>query len=426
MNFRYSFQTDVGKKRKHNEDFLEYEDALGIYIVCDGMGGHHAGDIASKMAAKGLKQLLSKDLQLAKLVESKIGPSERKEVVEILTKAIIKVNQKIYQYSLEQGSETGKNAGMGTTLVMALKAPNGVFIAHVGDSRAYLIRAKKVQQLTEDHSFVNDLLRSGQISAQEAVNHPHKNVITRAMGISEGVCPDVLFYEVMEKDMIILCSDGLHGYFSKNDFLRFRQNSSIENISREMTDFALKAGGSDNITVMSLEWGSLEAPPDHPSDITVQNKIETLKKINLFKALTYKEITQLLEVIHISHVQKNETLIEQGAIGEDMFVILKGEVQVIIDGQEVACLKPGNYFGEMSLIDKSPRSATIVSKGPCKLMRLEREELFPLLKREPRIGLKVFWAFLQTMNQRLRDNNKLLQNIGPQSLSKNWDLDHMD
>ena len=142
--------------------------------------------------------------------------------------------------------------------------------------------------------------------------------------------------------------------------------------------------------------------------------------------MTYKEITQLLEVIHISHVQKNETLIEQGAIGEDMFVILKGEVQVIIDGQEVACLKPGNYFGEMSLIDKSPRSATIVSKGPCKLMRLEREELFPLLKREPRIGLKVFWAFLQTMNQRLRDNNKLLQNIGPQSLSKNWDLDHMD
>ena len=426
MSFHFSYKTDCGKKRKLNEDFFEFDETLGLYIVCDGMGGHQAGDIASKMTAQKLKMLLKRNSNLKGLLAGSMGAQERKKIIEILCLSIGEANKKVYEYSLQLAKQEGKSAGMGTTLVMALKTTHGVFIAHVGDSRAYLIRSKKVIQLTEDHSFVNELLRAGQISAQEALNHPQQNVITRAVGASEVVCPDVLFYELMEKDMIILCSDGLHGYFSNNDFLRYRKDHDIDSICDVMTQHALDGGGSDNITVMALEWGGLNAPPEHPEDITIQNKIETLKKINLFKALTYKEITQLLEVIHITLIKDKRQILKQGDVGEDMFVILKGEVEVHIDQKKVTDLGPGSYFGEMSLIDRSPRSATIISKSVCKLMRLEREELFTLLKHEPRIGLKIFWAFLQTMNQRLRDNNKLLQNIGPQSLAKDWDLGSLD
>ncbi len=424
--FHFSHQTDCGKKRQYNEDFLDFDESLGVFIVCDGMGGHQAGDVASKLGAQTIKKVLLENTQLKDLLDRPIGTSERKAVIEILSQAISAANQEIYDYSLQMSSEEHKSSGMGTTLAMGLKASNGIFIAHVGDSRAYLLRGRKVLTLTEDHSFVNELLRAGQISPEQARKHPQRNIITRAMGAGEVVCPDIMFYEIVEGDMIILCSDGLHGYFSDNDFLRYQRDCPFDLLAPRMIEHALDGGGKDNITVMLLKWGNDEAPPLHPHDITVQTKIETLMKINLFKALSYKETTQLLEVIHIHNCEGNEELIRQGDQGEDMFVILKGEVDVIIDSQLVTQLKPGNYFGEMSLIDKSPRSASIRSKSPCKLMQLHRDELFPLLKREPRIGLKIFWAFLQTMNQRLRDNNKLLQNIGPQSLDKNWDLGELE
>ncbi len=426
MNFRFSHQTDTGKKRSLNEDYLAFDESLGLFIVCDGMGGHQAGDIASKLGAQTLMSGLCDNSRLRTLLKASDDSTKRKQVIEILSEAINVANRAIYEYSLKMTGDEAKSAGMGTTLVMALKTENGVFIAHVGDSRAYLMRGKSNLALTEDHSFVNELLRAGQISPEQAKKHPQRNMILRAMGVSEVVCPDIIFYEIMDGDMIILCSDGLHDYCSNNDFLRFRRDHSFEDLTSEMINHALNGGGKDNITVMVLEWGSSDGPPMHPHDITVQTKIETLMKINLFKALTYKETTQLLEVIRIKHVEEDMELITEGDAGEEMYLILKGEVEVIIDGKLVTELKPGNYFGEMSLIDKSPRSATIRSKGACKLMHLEREELFPLLKREPRIGLKIFWAFLQTMNQRLRDNNKLLQNIGPQSLNKNWDLEEID
>jgi len=426
LSFRCRYQTDCGKKRQHNEDFLDFDEGLGLFIVCDGMGGHQSGDVASKLAAQGIKRKLVQNVDLKKILKAPMNGETRKVITEILHECINQVNRVIYNYSLELASDQRKSAGMGTTLVMALKAGEGVFLAHVGDSRAYLLRGKNISPLTIDHSFVNELLEAGQISAAEARNHPQRNVITRAMGISEAVCPDITFYEVMPKDMIILCSDGLHGYFSNNDFLRMRKESSFEMLTQNMIDHALKGGGKDNITVMALEWESENEPPLHPHDTSVQTKIETLQKINLFKSLTYKETSQLLEIITVENCKEQVTLVKQGEAGEEMYVILKGEVNVIIDGQNVTQLKPGNYFGEMSLIDKNPRSATVISQSACRLMKFKREELFLLLKREPRIGLKIFWGFLQTMNRRLRDNNKLLQNIESSELSSNWDLGDLE
>ncbi len=429
MSFSFSYLSDVGRKRKLNEDYLEFDDALGLYIVCDGMGGHQGGDVASKLAARTLKSSLLANKYIKTLVSRKTGPQERKAITAVLSQAIAVANKTVYEYSIDMNAEKQKKAGMGTTLVMALKTLNGIFIAHIGDSRAYLVRGENVIQLTEDHSYVNELLHMGQIGPAEAEDHPQKNVITRALGIGAIAYPEIMFYEIMDKDFMVLCTDGLHGYFSDYEFLRYHQAYSIEDVSKSMVDHALAGGGKDNITLISMQWGGEESPPVHPHDITIQNKIDTLKKINLFKALNYKEITQLIEVIHITHVNPDEEkheIIKQGENGEDMFVILRGEVEVIIDGKVVSELKPGQYFGEMSLIDKSPRSATIKAKGPLKLMRLHRDELFPLLKREPRIGLKIFWAFLQTMNQRLRNNNKLLQNLGPESLFKDWDLHSLD
>lgn len=400
----FSHQTDTGKKRDHNEDFYELNDELGVYIVCDGMGGHAAGEVASEMTATTILKILEKNQKVFLSLKSPDDSLKRKRISELIKKAVDEANRAVYQMSMEDPSKRG----MGTTLVMAIVTEVGTFVAHVGDSRAYLIRKGNVQQLTEDHSLVNEMVRSGVISKEQAMNHPQGNVITKAIGIQEVISPDVLFYETMEGDTIFLCSDGLHDYLKKEDVLSIRGKNTIKTLASEFVKFANFKGGKDNITCICLQFGDIEAPPAHPSNITVDTKIQTLKKIPLFAGLNYKEISQILEIIQIRNIEPGTQIITEGKSGEDMFVILKGHVSVSVQGQEVNQLKPGQFFGEMSLIDKSPRSASIVTIDEVKVMRLTRSDFFPLLKKESRIGLKVFWAFLQNMNKRLRDNDKLV------------------
>lgn len=400
----FSHQTDTGKKRDHNEDFYEFNQELGVFIICDGMGGHASGEVASKSAAQKILEILEKNKNSFLTLKSSEDISKRRNVVGVINKAIFEANK--YVHELAQ-KETSKK-GMGTTLVMALVTPCGIFIAHVGDSRAYLVRQQMVQQLTEDHSLVNEMVRSGVLSKEAAKNHPQSNVITKAIGIREAVTPDILFCEVMEGDTFILSTDGLHDYFRENDIAILREENTVRTLASSFIKYANKKGGKDNITCICLQIGEVGKPPQHPSQITVDTKVKTLKKIPLFAGLNYKELCQILEIIQIRNVTSGVEIVKEGKSGEDMFVLLKGYVSVYVDGRKVNELKPGQFFGEMSLIDKSPRSASVISDNDVKMMRLTRSELFPLFKRESRIGLKVFWAFLQNMNKRLRDNDKLV------------------
>lgn len=402
----FSHQTDTGKKRDHNEDFYEFDEELGLYIVCDGMGGHAAGEVASEVACKkALEVIKSKQ----KIIQSLTDPSDspkRRRIVEILKEAIKEANLTVWELSRRDSSKKG----MGTTLVLMLFTKAGVFVAHVGDSRAYLVRGPQVIQLTEDHSLVNEMIKSGVVSKEKAHQHPQGNVITQAIGAQKVVTPDVLFYEFVAGDLFFICSDGLHDYFKKGDIFKLVDGHGIKNLSHEFVKLANSRGGKDNITCICVQYGRRGAPPAHPSQVTATTKMETLKKIPLFASLNFKEMAQILEVAQVRNIPCGIEIMKEGGTGEDMYIILKGKVDVVAGGNKVAELKPGNFFGEMSLIDRSPRSASIIATTECKMLRITRSELFPLLKREARIGLKVFWSFLQNMNKRLRDNDKIVAN----------------
>jgi serine/threonine protein phosphatase PrpC/CRP-like cAMP-binding protein len=400
----FSHLTDTGKKRDHNEDFYDYDEALGLFVVCDGMGGHAAGEVASELACKTVFDFLRKKEKVFSSLIDSHDQAKKKRISALIEQAIVAANQAVYDLSMKDESKRG----MGTTIVLCLVTKAGIFVGHVGDSRAYLIRKQKLIQMTEDHSLVNELIKSGAITKEKAKNHPQGNVITQAVGIQEVVRPDVLFHEVMDSDTIFICSDGLHDYLDDEIALKIREKSGIKLLSHEYIRFANAKGGKDNITCISLQWGDQLGPPAHPSDVTVAKKIETLKKINLFAGLNYKELSQLLEIIQVRTVESHTTMVKEGEVGEDMFIILKGRVDILYGRDKIAELGPGKFFGEMSLIDKTPRSATIITSSTCKFMRILRSDLFPLLKKEPRIGLKVFWAFLQNMNVRLRENDKKL------------------
>lgn len=232
-----SIISDVGNKRTLNEDYASYleTEEYKIYVVTDGMGGHNAGEVASKMAAEGIVDF----------IKEKFSIYTRKE--EILKDAISKVNMEIFKFSeLDE-----KLSGMGTTVTAVLKTSSDIFVGNVGDSSCLGIKDEEIVKITKDHSLVQELLDLGTISEEEAINHPKKNIITRAVGTSEELLVDIFKINKNEFDMFLLCSDGLTNEVSKEEILRIIYNSeSIDKACNRLIESAKDNGGRDNITIL--------------------------------------------------------------------------------------------------------------------------------------------------------------------------------
>lgn len=237
------YQSDVGRRRNTNQDYASVFtnlEGIKLAILADGMGGHRAGDIASQMAV----------LNLGNAWEEQDLTDDEK-IAQWFIQAIQEENALIYQ----RGQEQPEYNGMGTTIVAAALSEERFTIAHVGDSRAYLIRDGKIIQLTEDHSLVNELVKSGEISEEMAVNHPRKNILTRSVGMPGTVEVDVSTYIWQLKDRLLLCSDGLTNMLSEEMIETIvNQEGTLSDKVTELINQANEAGGADNITVLLIEF----------------------------------------------------------------------------------------------------------------------------------------------------------------------------
>ncbi|RXI98058.1 Stp1/IreP family PP2C-type Ser/Thr phosphatase [Anaerobacillus alkaliphilus] len=234
-----AFKSDVGQVRSHNEDnggFIRNKDGILLAVVADGMGGHQAGDVASKMTL---------DILLEKWQETE-GLSTPTSIETWLEEAVTEVNSEIYEHSLTNP----QCQGMGTTLVAVICTNLFVTYAHIGDSRAYLMSDETFLQKTEDHSLVNELVRSGQITALEAENHPRRNVLLRALGTESKVKIDISTINWDEGHFVLLCSDGLSNKLKDLEMLEIlQQNQSLEEKVTKLVTVANERGGEDNISV---------------------------------------------------------------------------------------------------------------------------------------------------------------------------------
>ncbi|MHB8468409.1 MAG: Stp1/IreP family PP2C-type Ser/Thr phosphatase [Gaiellaceae bacterium] len=228
----YSAVSDTGRKRRRNED--AYVVAPPLFAVADGMGGAQAGEVASKLAAAALE-------------ETDPGTIAGPERLEAL---IQEANRRVH----ERSTADPATSGMGTTMTVALVAETKVIIAHVGDSRAYLVRGGKLEQVTEDHSLVNELLKSGKLSPEEAETHPQRSVITRAVGTDPDVDVDSFTVETQEGDVFLLCSDGLTDMVDDDGILDVVDKSpeDLDRVTKSLVSAANRGGGEDNITVIAF------------------------------------------------------------------------------------------------------------------------------------------------------------------------------
>lgn len=246
-----SGETNIGRKRNHNEDNFSIVPEYGLFIVADGMGGHASGEVASQMALDAMREFFSATQDDPERTwPYKMDRSKGYEENRLIT-GIKLANLRIY----ETGQRELKKRNMGTTLVSLFSANDGIYVAHVGDSRAYRFRQGKLEQLTEDHSLLNDYIKMKRLTEEEIANFPHKNVIVRALGMRDTVKVDTRFETPQLDDTYLLCSDGLSGPVSDPEIAEILgAHKDLQTAASKLIERANEHGGPDNVTCVLVRW----------------------------------------------------------------------------------------------------------------------------------------------------------------------------
>ncbi|RKX24198.1 MAG: Stp1/IreP family PP2C-type Ser/Thr phosphatase [Candidatus Zixiibacteriota bacterium] len=258
-------KTDVGLVRSGNEDFIHLDENHHVYAVCDGMGGHQAGEVASMTASETVLNAFT-HFSRPLLDDSKIGINQTLPPNgEILVKSIRLANRSIFNMALVDQAL----AGMGTTIVAVALESDIMTVAHVGDSRAYRLRQRDLEPLTKDHSWVAEIQETQDLSEEEASSFVGKNVITRALGVRENVAIDCRVIKVAAGDKFILCSDGLCGFADDDEIFEVarRHQDDLEKMTADLIQMANDRGGSDNVSIIAIEIISVDESPLPPIEV---------------------------------------------------------------------------------------------------------------------------------------------------------------
>ena len=392
--------TDVGRVRDGNEDSFLVDEELSLYIVADGMGGHAAGEVASGLAVHAFRDTIAAEAQLLQRFEQGSG-ARREDILRLMELGAQNACTTVHAEAERDPSKRG----MGTTLIALLVIGTRGFIAHVGDSRIYLVRDETLHQLTEDHSLINELLKRGRLSPEQIDKLNMKNAVTRAVGVYESVEVDTLDFDVLPGDRFLLCTDGLTEYAERSDILRIFGEIPEAQVAQSFIDHANQGGGKDNITAVIVVFPQAAAGFDKLAS-EVNLKLETLHRMAMFRHLTYQELVRVMNIVDVKTLTPGERIINEGEEGDEMFIVLTGHVRVHSGDSGLVELGPGQHFGEMALVDRSPRSASVSSVDQARLMIIRRRDFFDIIRKDHDVAVKLLWAFLGVLTERLRNTSR--------------------
>ena len=404
MELTFAAGTDVGKQRSTNEDSYLVDDELHLFVVADGMGGHAAGEIASSIAVRQIRDTVRENRDVIQRFAVPRSNVDSIEILQILEHAIQTACSTVYN----RAQSESEKRGMGTTAsALLIAGPPGRlrgFIAHVGDSRIYLSRQNQCHQLTEDHSLQNELVRRGKLRQEEFDSSPYKrykNAVTRAVGIYASVEVDTFDFDILPGDQYLMCSDGLYSYLDEETLPNLLSAKDVEKMPAELIHIANENGGHDNITSIIVRVQEASQTDDvHAQELA--QKLEILRSMQMFRYLSYKERVRILNISKTHHFLANASIFQEHDVGENMFVILEGRVRLHRGDVTMAEMGKGQHFGEMSLVDRSARSLGATALEKTRLMAIERKDFYSIIKREPILATKLLWSFVQVLADRLR------------------------
>jgi len=401
MQVRFWAATHQGRTREQNEDNFLVDKKLNLFIVADGMGGHAAGEVASSTAVREVRRVLADHRAVIEDFGANESAEGRQALLKLISDAIRHACARIF----ELGQASAERRGMGTTLCLLMVSGRRGFLGHVGDSRIYMLRAGKVEQLTEDHSLVNEMIRRGRLKPGDVFDSPYKNALTRAVGVYETVEVDTFDFDILPGDNFLLCSDGLSCYLDDEVTRRFLSHETVKEIPDRFIEFANESGGKDNITSVVVRVVTDEDEQANDRLVEVRLRLDTLRAIPMFKYLSYKGLVKVMNITEPHKFAAGAAIFDEGSRGEELYLLLVGHVAIEKAGKTLAELGPGSHFGEMAMVDKSPRSATARALDDVRVLVIQRHQFYDVMRRDPSMAVKLMWSFIQALNTRLRVTN---------------------
>lgn len=399
--------TDVGRARSSNEDCLFVSDELGLYLVCDGMGGHAAGEVAAQIATDTVVKAVRKSLAEADATRGH-APSHT-ELQETLRRAIHGASLAV----CAEAMANPEHAGMGCTITALQFTANKAIMAHVGDTRLYLLRDGAAELLSSDHTFAADMVRRGELTPTAARDHKFANALTRCVGSQDAVRVDSLVFDVGPDDRFLICSDGFSGYVeSLSELASALAGDDPEAIPDELIQLANDRGGKDNITAIAIV---MDASDEEMEQLLAVNQecrqdLEALRGIELFASISFAEALRVLNYSEVQCAAAGDEVVAQEGPHDRLLLVLAGEFALHSDGDTSAVpMSAGDYVGDTALLVPERRPFTLRATDDGRILFLTGERLRELSRRRPWLGVKMMTSIAAKLSKELADAGERLR-----------------
>lgn len=383
--------TDPGTARDDNEDAVLALEAPPVLAVADGMGGSEPGLIASTFAVEVVRHFSDRLTDALQRIVQERSTANRLALSDLFDELFNTAGREIH---LERNER--KATGMGSTLLMASVVGSFAYIAHVGNSRAYLVRDGHMTRLTEDHSLAEFRFRRGRLSREEYEKSNERHVLYQALGTGVDVEVDVAEVRLMDGDILLLCSDGLTRALTEEEIGK-HLGRDVNKAARALLRAANRSGAEDNV---SIAIARVAAEPD---DEPIEAITDSLRDVFLFRDLTAREVLVIAPFLEEQVYKKGAVIVSEGEPGDVFYVIVSGKARVTRGSTHLIDVGKGEHFGELALARPVKRSATVSAVNETRVFGLSRDRFKEVLKQKPELGAKLAMALLDTVGDRLRD-----------------------
>jgi len=408
--------TDVGQRRENNEDLFLVDNELGLYAVCDGVGGHRGGERASSIASRAAHQSVATSLR-----ETDQGELEHDALRKAASRAVTVACQAVFQAAEEDPTL----AGMACTLTLLLVSGNRAAMAHVGDTRLYLHRDGAAWPLSSDHTIAADMARRGEITPEAYETHPYAHALTRGIGIQPTVIAETLILDLLPDDTFLLCSDGLSRYFlGLGEVGRIISDGQASSLPGELVQLANERGGRDNITavVVQVEASDSENMEYHKLAADMGAAIEALREVPVFERLRFADLLRVLHETELVEAETTESIVQEGAPLEGAYVLLSGEFELTLPSGDQLTPKLGEAVGLTSLLVQRRSGWSLEAQPGSKLLFLEGSRFRKLAAKRPWLGVTALTALVESLSQELVSTNETIVEQLPAQSRPWWNV----
>lgn len=418
MNVHGAGQSDTGQQRAENEDRFIVDESLGLFAVCDGMGGHASGALAAETAIATIRAVLHQGAATRLAVIE--GTEDIESLVRLAEDAVQQACEQIHAMSVTQPNSNG----MGCTATLIVAAGGRAVMAHVGDSRLYVSRADVVHRLSTDHTMARDLVARGLLAPEEVADHPFAGSLTRAVGIQPVVQVDTLVFELRDGDRLLLCSDGLHAYIDSHAWLAGElADDDFAGVAEELVAMANARGGHDNITavVLGVDDGR-DGEATAQIDLDVGVKVEALEQVSFFQGLGLGRLYHVMGAAQLRRIRANEIVIDDGDELAALHIVALGSLRATVTKGGTVRLGPGDHFGSTTLLRPRPARARVEAVVDTTVLVISRVRFQRMVRERPYLGILLherigrrFCSELDRANEALLDARKAIKSAGPEA-----------